>query len=332
MAHESQHDASFGVVVIGRNEGERLRTCLASCVKYTDNLVYVDSGSTDDSVNTALTMGAVVVDLDLATPFSAARARNEGFHKLCEVSSSQIIYVQFVDGDCEIVDGWLDSAICFLEQNEEVVVVCGRRRERFPANSVYNRLCDMEWDTPVGKAKACGGDAMIKVEAFKQVGGYRIDLIAGEEPELCVRLRQRGWKIWRLDLEMTLHDAAIIRFSQWWKRTTRAGYAFAQGAYLHGKLPDRHCVRETLSVIVWGLFLPLVAFGLLVFSQPWGLLLFGLYPIQVMRVYRKSVGLPMDKWWYSFYLVLGKFPEMIGVLRFVVRGLVGGKNRLIEYK
>ena len=138
----------------------------------------------------------------------------------------------------------------------------GRLRERFPDRSVYNMLCDIEWNTPVGETKACGGNAMLRADALTQVGKYREDLIAGEEPELCVRLRASGWKIWRLDVEMALHDAAMTRFGQWWKRTKRAGYAFAQGAHLHGAPPERAGVRQSRSAWVWGLAIPVLAIGL----------------------------------------------------------------------
>ena len=196
-------------------------------------------GSTDGSVLEARSLGVDVVELDARTPFTAARARNDGFERLCQVAP-KLPYVQFVDGDCEVVAGWLDKAVAFLDLHRDVAVVCGRRRERYPARSIYNRLCDLEWDTPVGEAKACGGDALMRAEAFEKVDHFRADLIAGEEPELCLRLRQAGWRIWRLDYEMTLHDAAITRFSQWWSRTLRGGYAFANGAYLHSAAPERH--------------------------------------------------------------------------------------------
>ena len=97
----------------------------------------------------------------------------------------------------------------------------------------------------------------MRVKALEAVGGFREDLIAGEEPELCVRLRAKGWRIWRLDSDMALHDAAMNRFAQWWQRNMRSGYSFAQGAYLHGALPERHFVWESLRPWFWGICLPL---------------------------------------------------------------------------
>ena len=214
-------------VVIGRNEGERLKRCLAS-LQGLAQLVYVDSGSTDGSLQAARDAGAEVVELDMTAPFTAARARNAG------AALIDAPFIQFVDGDCEVQPGWINAALTWLADRPEAAVACGRRRERAPEASVYNALADDEWNTPIGEATACGGDALIRTEAFLAAGGYRDDLIAGEEPELCLRLRRLGWSVWRLDEEMTLHDAAMTRFSQWWIRTRRAGHAFAEGAWLHG--------------------------------------------------------------------------------------------------
>lgn len=212
----------IGVVVIGRNEGQRLERCLVSLAHGADKVMYVDSGSTDGSLQLAANLGVAVLALDMSIPFTAARARNEGFAALQRLLPSMQL-VQFVDGDCEVNASWLATAQAFLEQHPAVAVVCGRRRERFPQRSVYNLLCDLEWDTPVGEAKACGGDALMRADAFAAVGGFRPDLIAGEEPELCVRLRANGWKIWRLAAEMTLHDAGMTRFTQWWRRSCVLG-------------------------------------------------------------------------------------------------------------
>src|SRR5690349_9304100 len=148
---------SIGVVAIGRNEGERLRACLVSARRDCNAVVYVDSGSSDDSLSLARSLGVHVVELDLSIPFTAARARNEGFAKLKQVDP-QIEFVQFVDGDCEIIAGWIERARTQLAAMPKAAVVCGRRRERFPDASIYNRLCDMEWNTPIGQTKSCGGD------------------------------------------------------------------------------------------------------------------------------------------------------------------------------
>ncbi|MBI4937966.1 MAG: glycosyltransferase family 2 protein [Nitrosomonadales bacterium] len=320
-----------GLVAIGRNEGERLRKCLTSVAGLAGSVVYVDSGSTDGSVDMARALGVEVVELDMTISFTAARARNEGFRRLRAIAPG-LRYVQFVDGDCEVVPGWLEKAARFLDEHTGVAVVCGRCRERFPDRSVYNMLCDIEWNTPVGEAKACGGNAMMRADALEQAGGYRDGLIAGEEPELCVRLRAAGWKIWRLGEEMVLHDAAITRFGQWWKRARRSGYAYAEGAYLHGAPPERHRIRESRRIWAWGLGVPALALVLFFWLGAPGLALLLIYPAQVARLALRGTLSARENWWRALFLVLGKFPEAAGQLNFLYNRLAGKTARLIEYK
>jgi len=322
---------AVGVVAIGRNEGERLKGCLDSVVGLVDWVVYVDSGSVDGSVAMARATGVAAIELDMSVPFTAARARNAGFQRLRELATGMAL-VQFVDGDCEIVAGWLEKAVAFLDAHREVAADCGRRRERYPERLIYNMLCDIEWDTPVGEARACGGDALMRADVFEKVGRYRDDLIAGEEPELCVRLRAAGWRIWRLGEEMTLHDAAITRMGQWWKRTLRGGYAFAEGALLHGAFPERHYVRESRSAWFWGLGIPVTVSGLALLGGTWVLLLLLIYPLQIVRLAARGGRSARENWWHATFLVLGKFPEMFGQIKFLFNRHRGGQSRLIEYK
>lgn len=313
-------------VVIGRNEGARLVTCLTALRGQVRRMVYVDSGSTDGSVEAARALGAEVVALDLSQPFTAARARNRG---LAALDAEAADLVQFVDGDCEVRPGWIAQGVAVLDGAPDVAVVCGRRRERHPEASVYNRLCDAEWDTPVGEARACGGDALMRVAAVRAVGGYRDDLIAGEEPELCLRLRRAGWRILRIDAEMTLHDAAILRLRQWWRRSRRAGHAFAEGAALHGAGPERHWVRETRRALAWGAALPVatVAAGL-IHPAGWGLLL--AWPAQVLRLALRDAA--PGRWERAAFTTLAKLPEAQGALSYMLSRRLKKRTQLIEYK
>lgn len=339
-------DPDVGVVAIGRNEGERLRRCLASLTGR--RVVYVDSGSTDGSVALARGMGADVAVLEDPAGFTAARARNLGAARL--KADAAPAYIQFVDGDCEVVPGWIEAAVARLDAEPTLAAVAGRRRELRPDATIFNRHCDMEWNTPIGEAGAVGGDALYRAAAFHEVGGFDGAFICGEEPELCFRLRRAGWRIERMDHEMTRHDAAIDRWGQWLRRTRRSGWAAAEGAATYGATPERYNVKEHRSILFWGGLVPggialliLLALILLAAESALWLLPLGLalaaalaYPAMAGRVAayrRRAFGDPADHAaLYGRLTMLGKAPQFLGALDYLRHRWFGKAARIIEYK
>jgi len=328
-----RNTATIGIVIIGRNEGERLERCLDSLDGASAPIVYVDSGSTDGSIAMAEARGIEVLKLAMDRPFTAARARNAGFQRLLELHPNTGL-VQFIDGDCLVADGWLNFASTYLETNDRMAIVCGRRKEMYPEHSIYNRFCDAEWNSPVGESNACGGDFMVTAKAFSEVEGFNNQLIAGEEPEMCFRLRQRGWKIYRADKLMTLHDAAMTRFGQWLRRMTRSGYAYAARAALHRHVPGGFCRRENLRITFWAAILPLGILTGASMLSGWFMLILLAYPLQYLRLWnwvrKNNPEAPAAR--YALFLVLGKWPEFSGQLMFLSRWLRGAEQTLIEYK
>ena len=264
-------------------------------------------------------MGIDAVELAASAPFTAARGRNAGFDRLLE-RVPDLQYLQFVDGDCEMVEGWLERAVEELDARPDAAVVAGRLRERDPDASIYSRLCDMEWDTTLGEVDACGGIAMIRTDALKIAGGFDPTLIAGEEPDLCFRLRRDGWKILRIDAEMAAHDADMTRFGQWWRRAVRSGHGFAEGAWRYGRSPERYDVRRVMSIVFWGAGLPALAVAPAWPAAGLSLLLLAAYPIQWLRIVmqqRKRGRSPADGRLYATLILFGKLPECIGLCRWV---------------
>lgn len=301
----SDHKATVGIVVIGRNEGARLAACLSSLAPVrgiTAATVYVDSGSHDGSVSLARSRNVAVVELDPSRPFTAARARDAGAEWMVR-HHPEVSLLQFVDGDCELSASWLPAALATIRADPRLAVVCGRRRERHPEASPYNRLCDREWNTPLGIAKTCGGDALVRADAFRAVGGFNPALIAGEEPDFCHRLRQARWLIRRIGCEMTTHDAAMTRFGQWWQRNRRSGYATAEALSLRGEAQPA-LRREVASNLFWA------------FPLTWPL-----WPLLWLHIWRKTEAL------YATFTTLGKLPHAQGQLDYWRR-----RRRLIEYK
>jgi GT2 family glycosyltransferase len=331
---------AVGVVVIGRNEGERLRLCLES-LQHLRHRVYVDSGSTDGSQALAAAEGFDVVQLETPPNFTAARARNAGFKRLLE-TKPDLELVQMVDGDCEVEASWLASAAEALRNDAQLAVVFGRRRERFPEASVYNMICDDEWNVPIGEARSCGGDAMFRVRALAEAGGYTPTLIAGEEPDLCLRLRQKGWRIYRIDAPMTVHDAHITRFSQWWKRAQRSGHAFAELTHRHGLHSDRGWKRDTARILGWGGGLVAACIFILtgfVLGAAWLIYLgagtVGLFAAQTMRLVllrRRRCHSVREAVPWAMLLMLGKIPQLQGLIQYHLRRGNDARFKLIEYK
>lgn len=319
-----------GCVVIGRNEGERLLRCLTSLRDLVPRLIYVDSCSTDNSVEIARSALADVVVLDKSVPFSAARARNAGLEHL-NASHPELRYVQFIDGDCELNATWLPRALRALEKDDALAVVCGRRRERYPDRSLYNLVCDLEWDTPIGPAKACGGDALMRISALVEVGAYDPRFVAGEEPEMCLRLRQAGWTIHRIDAEMTLHDAAIYNFGDWWKRQLRYGYALAMSAAKHGNGPERYKVKEILRALVWSVTLPFTALAIALIT-PWALLVLLAYPLQFLRNFINDRSNRPRRGLRAALTVAARFAETAGLMKYARDRVRGELPSIIEYK
>ena len=318
--------------MIGRNEGERLRRSLAAAVQQSDCVLYVDSESVDGSPELARSLGAQVLELD--SPHTPARARHEGFQFLL-LRNAALDAVQFVDGDCELTKGWLAVAEAELARRPEVGAVCGRRRERFVGASIYTRLSDLEWDCPPGDVDYFGGDVLIRTSAYWMSGGFNAELITGEDPDLALRVRQKGWKIVRLSTEMTLHDSDMMHFSQWWRRSLRSGYAYALGCWMHGREPEHHWLRESLSIWCWGAALPAVALAVGFFKPAAALVVLGAYPALFLRIFfrlRRMGRSPSDALLYSTFCVLGKLPMAVGQIRFHLGVWSGRLTGRIDYK
>jgi GT2 family glycosyltransferase len=177
---------------------------------------------------------------------------------------------------------------------------------------------------------------MMRVSALQQVGPFNPAIIAAEDSELCARLRLAGWRIARLDAEMGTHDAAITRFSQWWRRMTRAGHGFAENAALHGHTRLRHWVKETRSNWAWGLLLPLAACA---FAWPTrgislavaALAYLALF-LKIRRPARRRGLAPSDASLYARFSTLAKLPLAIGQAKYRLNRARGRRQNLIEYK
>jgi GT2 family glycosyltransferase len=325
----------IAAVVIGRNEGDNLKLSLQSVRLAGLSVVYADSGSTDGSAALARNLGFRTVELDPSRPFSAARGRNEGLEEALKHGSVE--FVLFLDGDCILQPDFPPAAVRIFEQNPDCAIVTGHLSERHPEASIYNRLCAIEWRAPAGKIEnmnGLGGIMLARVSALREVGGFNEQAIAGEEPDLGVRLGLAGYSVIKIDRDMASHDAQMTRFSQWWTRAVRGGHALAHRYARHGRTRFKDGVRELRSDLFWGLALPLLILVLLWPTRGLSLLLAVAYPLQGWRMYRRYLrsGLsPGDASLATRFILLGKFAEVVGIMRYCVNR-VRGRFHIIEYK
>jgi len=216
---------SLSIVVIGRNEGERLVRCLKSVAEMRElrqapEIIYVDSASSDGSIERAVQLGAKAISL-APEHLSAAAGRNAGWR------AARGDIVLFLDGDMTIVPDFVGGALSEFN-NPNIAIVFGDCRESNPQGSIYNRILDLDWMLPAGPVEYCGGAALIRRDLLERVGGYKETLIAAEDTELCSRIRAIGYTILHVDRLMVFHDLAITRFYQYWSRAVRSGYAYAE--------------------------------------------------------------------------------------------------------
>jgi len=326
----------ISVVVIGRNEGERLRRCLQSVFdmdrgNFDIEVIYADSGSIDGSVALAQLMGARTIILHPERP-SAALGRNAGWR----AAGGSIVL--FLDGDTILHPRFVaDSLVEFSDR--EIAVVWGHRRELYPERSIYIRTLDLDWIYAAGKTPYCGGDALFLRDVLAQVNGFDETLIAGEEPELCRRIAALGYSILHVDRPMTGHDLAIHRWSQYWRRSTRAGHAFAEVSDRFkaiGQFWTEESKRNrNRALILVGLLL-IGLLGSILLLSPWPLVaVLVFFALLAMRSAWKSRWKTKDVIALALYGIhshLQQIPIYVGQLQYKLNRRRGKRAMLVEYK
>lgn len=327
----------ISVVVIGRNEGERLSRCLESVQRMrwpgAFELIYVDSDSHDASPELAGKAGAQVIRLDTGMQ-TAARGRNAGWRR---ASASLVL---FLDGDTVLDPDFPLRAVQAVEADAAVAVVWGHCREIHPSASIYNRVLDLDWIYAPGFSEFCGGNALIRRDVLESVAGFDESFIAGEEPEMCRRIRSRGYKILHIDAAMVGHDLAITGFRQYWRRAVRSGYAYANVASRFRDAGEEGWDREARRNLMRGAALALVsaagvALSVASRSALPGLAAAGILATLIVRT-ACQVKWKSGRWstrlLYGVHAHFQQIPMLAGQLQYRLDRRRGRTPQLIEYK
>ena len=325
----------LSVVVIGRNEGERLTRCLASIGRalgspIDSELIYVDSDSTDDSRSRAAESGATVLRVRPQRP-CAAVGRNAGWR------AARGEFVLFLDGDTLLDPGFVPRALAAMAE-PTVAVVWGHRREMAPEQSPYVRALDLDWVYAPGIVPFCGGDALVRRDVLAAVGGFDERLIAGEEPELCQRIRAAGSLILHIDAPMTLHDLGIASFRQYWRRAFRAGHAYAEVSRLTRAAGQPLWTAQARRNLVHGgaVAAAPVALAAATVAGPLPLaVVIGAGVALLARTYGRCAWKSdsrLTRALYALHSHLQQLPILCGQLAFHLDRLRGRRRALIEYR
>jgi glycosyltransferase involved in cell wall biosynthesis len=329
---------TLSIIVIGRNEGQRLIRCLGSIrnVKNPDQIaetIYVDSGSTDGSPEIAASFGVRVISLNTVHP-TAALGRETGWRS----ASSE--FILFLDGDTILHPEFPAKALDVISADPTIAAVWGQLREVNPAASLYNRVLDLDWIFPIGEVNLCGGNVLVRRQALEVAGGYDTSLIAGEEPELCCRIRAHGYHILNIDVPMVGHDLAMTRFRQYWKRSVRTGYAYAEVSSRYQNSEEQFWQAERVSNLKRGIFwmtsLPVALAASFFLKSAWPniLLLVILLVLSARSAWnvRWKSGDLLALALYGLHSHFQQIPICIGQMQHSFGEKRGKRERLIEYK
>jgi cellulose synthase/poly-beta-1,6-N-acetylglucosamine synthase-like glycosyltransferase len=245
MIHGRDTTGDLTVVVIGLNSAHTLERCFRSLQRAIGALesdvrvLYVDGGSRDESTAIARRFGAEVIQLVTARP-TASKGRNAGWR------AATTPLVQFVDSDTALAPEWLEQATRAIQADDRIASVFGQLQESNSSGSIYNEVCGCDWYIPPGDWRMCGGNALFRLNALREVDGSDEALAAGEEADLCWRLRQRGWRIVCVDAIMAHHDLGMSSLGAYWKRAVRSGYAYAEIGLRFARTSDPMWLRELI--------------------------------------------------------------------------------------
>ncbi len=304
---------SISCVIIGLNSGRTLAGCL-NAIKKADypniiEIIYVDGGSSDDSVSIARNTGSVtVIELNLERP-TPGRQRNAGWQ------AARSEWAQFLDSDTRVDPAWFQQAVQGI--NDRTAAVYGYRKELYPDKNRYHFVADLEWNLD---KRNFGGDVLIRREVLEETCGYREDLRRGEDPELAVRIRGEGHVIKRLPVLMCLHDINMTRFTQYLRRCFLSGYAYAGACFPMAKNGYYNWLKRAAKITIktaGAVFFLAAAVIYKNINFFFAAVILNIMPILKIPLFRKRYKLTFRKSaLYALHTILWAYPAAAGIFRY----------------
>lgn len=225
-------DTLLSLVVPVYNDSKSLVKCLSSIYKSeyrSYQVIVVNDGSTDDSLQVARSFDCTVIDLPVNK--GVANARNVG----ADEASGDILV--FIDSDV-VIDPDTLSKFAAAHKNTDVEICTSQVYPASLSKGFAPELIAASWHYIIRKALPSPSSVStmafsINKKVFNEVGQFNTSfgLAGGEEFEIGVPIKSHGYKI-HLDTSILVHH----HYQSFWPRfktVLRRSYVYGNIAYHH---------------------------------------------------------------------------------------------------
>lgn len=251
------------IVIKALNEEAHIEICLNSALQALQGIggevVLADSCSSDATVALARHYPVRIVQLAKASERCCGIAAQLGF----EHALGQFIYV--MDGDMQLQSGFLQAALAVLSSHPKVAGVGGQVVERNSEHLEYRARNEKPLaQRRAGSVDRLDGGGLYRRSAIESVG-YLSDrnLHSYEEFDLGLRLRLKGWTLWRLPIDAASHQGHATAPFALLKQRWRSGYAWGVGQLLRAAWGQPRRLAALMGLREVRLYLTVLGFWLL---------------------------------------------------------------------
>jgi glycosyltransferase involved in cell wall biosynthesis len=200
----------LSIILISKNQAWNISRLIESvlhssaCLRSRE-IILVDSVSTDETVDLARRYPIDIVRLRPSQPLSPSAGRYIGYKR------SRGEFVLFLDGDMELIPGWLEPALRTMRNKPDAALMLSSRViELLPPNGTTFLPLPEEISFAVPRevprvSFVVGGAALYRRSVLEEVGTFNPYLKSDEEPELYLRIRHAGYRILQLDAPIVRH-------------------------------------------------------------------------------------------------------------------------------
>jgi glycosyltransferase involved in cell wall biosynthesis len=232
-------------IIVARNEEKNIERCILSviralCVYPETEVLLVDSCSNDETINVASKLSTRIIRLRSDWPQSPSAGRFLG------VLNTSGRFILFIDGDMELIPGWLECAVDFLEKDDSAAAVVGRLYDRFQNKdgSSSSPSIGVEFKKMIGTQTThfVPGSALFKRDILLKAGNFDPFLMAEEEADISDRIERLGFKLYFFDKDAVYHYCIFRDSLDEIKRRLRSQYYHGIVQFIAKAYSRRSCL------------------------------------------------------------------------------------------